>query len=149
MLRMNKKVEYALIGMLHMYQKSEGELTSAKELAQCYNIPSEIMGKVLQRLVKAGLICSVQGAKGGYQLCGRIHQINLNKIYNAIEGPMQIVHCIHQRDKRECDQHHSCSIRNPMEIIQKKLEVFFNTITLKDLENAMREDGHLMRIKLG
>jgi len=149
MLKMSKKAEYALIGMLHMSQKGGEELTTAKEFSMCYNIPPEIMGKVLQLLVKAGLIQSVQGVKGGYRLDKPAEQVNISDIYNAIEGPWQIVNCIRQHEMSNCEQIYACNIRNPMEVIQKKLERFFDTITLKDLEIEMKNTGPLKHIHLG
>ena len=149
MLKMSKKVEYALIGMLHMSQKSREELTTAKEFSTCYNIPPEIMGKVLQLLVKAGLIQSVQGVKGGYRLDKPVERVNISDIYNAIEGSWQIVNCIRRHEMGNCEQIYACNIRNPMEVIQKKLESFFDTITLKDLETEVKNTGPLKHIRIG
>ena len=137
MLRISKKVEYALIGLLHMSQKDDQALTTAKELANTYHIPQELMGKVLQQLARRELIRSVQGAKGGYKLQDPGKRITLNVIYEAIDGPFKIVNCIHMKDRRDCEQHYFCTIRNPMEIIQSKLEIFFEQLTLKDLESEI------------
>ena len=50
MLRMSKKVEYALIAMVEMTYHKDTELITAKEIAKRYHIPQEILGKVLQAL---------------------------------------------------------------------------------------------------
>ena len=42
--------------------------TSAREIAEQYDIPIELMAKVLQRLVRTGLLVSTQGTRGGYTL---------------------------------------------------------------------------------
>jgi Rrf2 family protein len=137
MLRISKKVEYALIGLLHMSQRSDQTLTTAKELASNYHIPQELMGKVLQQLARRDLIRSVQGVKGGYKIQRSADQITLNLICEVIDGPFKIVNCIQKKDHLDCEQHHFCTIRNPMEIIQNKLEVFFEQLTLKDLEKEI------------
>lgn len=137
MLRISKKVEYALIGLLHMAQKNGQELTTAKELANTYHIPQELMGKVLQQLARRELILSVQGVKGGYKIRQSTEQITLSLIYDVIDGPFKIVSCIHTNDRLDCEQHSFCTIRNPMEIIQNKLELFFSQLTLKDLEREI------------
>lgn len=137
MLRISKKVEYALIGLLHMSQKDGQELTTAKELANTYHIPQELMGKVLQQLARRQLIQSVQGVKGGYKIRQSTEQITLSLIYDVIDGPFKIVSCIHKKDRLDCEQHNFCTIRNPMEIIQGKLEKFFEQLTLKDLEQEI------------
>ncbi|MCB0259910.1 MAG: Rrf2 family transcriptional regulator, partial [Calditrichaeota bacterium] len=65
MLKFSKKVEYALISMLYMAKREDGELTTSRELSQHFNIPQELAGKVLQSLARTGCIASVQGVKGG------------------------------------------------------------------------------------
>ena len=73
MLKITKKVEYALIAMRHI--KNTDSLCSSKEISKNYNIPHEIMAKTLQRLSKTGYIHSIKGPNGGYLL-----KKSLNKI---------------------------------------------------------------------
>ncbi|MCK5453178.1 MAG: Rrf2 family transcriptional regulator [Calditrichia bacterium] len=145
MLRISKKMEYALMGLLHMSHKDWRELTTAKELAQSYNIPPELMGKVLQNLAKHNLIESMQGVKGGYRLVRSIDQVKLSDVITAVEGPLKIVNCLKIKTTPECHQHHRCTIKNPMGIIQNKLENFFSELTLQDIENDMTSNLRLMQ----
>ena len=48
MLKLSKKVEYGLISMMHMDSVQNGDLATARELSELYNIPAELLGKVLQ-----------------------------------------------------------------------------------------------------
>jgi len=137
MIRISKKIEYALMGLLHMSRKNLDELTSAKELSQAYNIPPELMGKVLQNLVRYEVIESVQGVKGGYRLRQSINHIKLSDVIAAVDGPLKIVNCFNVQNSFECHQHFQCTIKNPMEFIQRKLSVFFNNVSLQDIENDM------------
>jgi Rrf2 family protein len=137
MLRISKKVEYALIGMLHMSMKKSVELTTAKELSACYNIPLDLMGKVLQRLAKTGLIRSEQGAKGGYQLNKPMQEMNIGTILKVVDGPVKIVNCIRLKDHLNCEQESRCIIRNPMLVIQDKLDDFFNNLSLQDIRDEI------------
>jgi Rrf2 family protein len=137
MIRISKKMEYALMGLLHMSHKEWQELTTAKELALSYNIPPELMGKVLQNLARHNLIQSIQGVKGGYRLVRPIDQVKMSDVIAAVEGPLKIVNCLKIRKSTECHQHYQCTIKNPMGIIQNKLEKFFNELTLQDIENDM------------
>jgi DNA-binding IscR family transcriptional regulator len=57
MLRLSKKADYALMAMRHLALKASGSAsTSAREIAEQYDIPIELMAKVLQRLVRTGLL---------------------------------------------------------------------------------------------
>ena len=68
MLRLSKKADYALIAMRHLAASEPGSSSSAREIAESYAIPAELLAKVLQRLVRARLLVSVQGTRGGYKL---------------------------------------------------------------------------------
>ena len=68
MLRLSKKADYALMAMKHLAQSGGVSSTCAREIAEQYDIPIELMAKVLQRLVRTGLLVSTQGTGGGYTL---------------------------------------------------------------------------------
>ena len=68
MLRLSKRADYALIAMKHLALHGDRGSSSAREIAGLYDIPIELMAKVLQRLVRTGLLTSQQGTRGGYTL---------------------------------------------------------------------------------
>ena len=68
MLRFSKKADYALMAMKHLAVRGDAGSSSAREIAAEYNIPIELLAKVLQRLVRTGLLISTQGTRGGYTL---------------------------------------------------------------------------------
>ena len=72
MLRLSKKADYALMAMKHLALRGDRGSSSAREIASQYDIPIELLAKVLQRLVRRGLLASQQGTRGGYQLA-RVH----------------------------------------------------------------------------
>jgi Rrf2 family cysteine metabolism transcriptional repressor len=137
MLRFSKKVEYALIALLHMARKSAKELTSTKELSDQYHISLELMGKVLQSLVKSGMVKSVQGVKGGYLLNETIENLTISQVVRVVDKPIKIVKCIENHHFSDCGQILYCNIRSPMEILQEKLEAIFEGITVSDLKDDM------------
>jgi Rrf2 family protein len=134
MLKFSKKVEYALISMLYMAEQKEGQLTTSRELAETFNIPQELAGKVLQSLAKSGCISSVQGVKGGYLLAKEPDLINLADIIAAVDGPIKVVNCVDEAESCGCDQFSLCNMRNPMETIQVKMMNFLNSVTLRDIK---------------
>ena len=56
------------MAMKHLALRGDRGSSSAREIAEQYDIPIELMAKVLQRLVRRGLLASHQGTRGGYQL---------------------------------------------------------------------------------
>ncbi|MCK6619062.1 MAG: Rrf2 family transcriptional regulator [Calditrichaceae bacterium] len=134
MLKFSKKVEYALISMLYMAEQQKGQLISARELAESFNIPQELVGKVLQSLARVGFISSVQGVKGGYQLAMEPDKIRLPEVIYAVEGPVRVVNCVDDPENCDCEQIKYCNMRNPMETLQLKLLAFLDSISLKELQ---------------
>ena len=55
MLRLSKKADYALIAMKHLAIRPDAASASAREIAEQYDIPVELMAKVLQRLARRRL----------------------------------------------------------------------------------------------
>ena len=136
MMKFSKKVEYALIALLHMGDKPMGELTTARDLSDKFEISLELMGKILQNLVKNGLVISVQGVKGGYYLAYSIDHIRISSIIIAIDGPIALTDCIAKEDGSPCERERNCLIRKSMENIQSKLVNLFDEITLKDFQKT-------------
>jgi len=135
MLRFSKKVEYALIALVEMDNGGGNvELITAKSLAEQFHIPTEIMGKVLQTLVKGGLLFSVQGVKGGYTLARSLGKISVLELINSVDGEIGITSCIND-STGNCAQYEYCTIRTPMEVVQNELEDFFNKISVLDIKN--------------
>ena len=140
MLKFSKKVEYALITMVHMDTMfAHGEVASAKSLSGKFNIPPEIMGKVLQTLVRKGLMHSVQGVKGGYTISRTLDKITVLQIIEAIEGDISLAPCIKDVEGA-CSQYDYCGIQTPIGIIQNELVSFFKKISLMDIKNRSTID---------
>jgi Rrf2 family cysteine metabolism transcriptional repressor len=134
MLRITRKSEYGIIALKYMSSLPAGEVTSAKEISAKFSIPQELMAKTLQRLVKRGLIESVQGARGGYVLAMDAGDISLAAVIEAVEGPLNLVECIAE-DSPGCTQLPNCNIIDPFKIIQTAFHQFLTGISLQDLNN--------------
>jgi Rrf2 family protein len=132
MLRLSKKADYALIAMKHLAQKSSGApSTSAREIAEQYDIPIELMAKVLQRLVRTGLLVSTQGTRGGYTLGRTAATISVADVIQAIDGPVTVTACSTQ--KNDCEQYRKCSIRDPLWQIRERIVAALDTVTLAEM----------------
>src|SRR5947207_7955996 len=102
MLRLSKKADYALIAMKHLALRGDLGSSSAREIAGLYGIPIELMAKVLQRLVRRGLLASHQGTRGGYQLARVPAQISIADVIQAIDGPVAVTAC--SAEEGQCEQ---------------------------------------------
>ena len=131
MLRLSKKADYALIAMKHLALKGGASSTSAREIAEQYDIPIELMAKVLQRLVRTGLLVSTQGTRGGYMLGRPAGAISVGDVIQAIDGPFTVTAC--SSDNSDCEQYGKCSIRDPLWQIKERIVAALATVTLAQM----------------
>lgn len=130
MLKLSKKIDYGLLAINYMATHEEHEITNTKQIAEEYNIPVELLAKVLQRLAKKGLVASQNGPKGGYALAKPPDNITVADVVEAIEGPIRIADCY--KDDR-CLQMGRCSIRSPIEKIQASIIRLLHGMTLAQI----------------
>ena len=131
MLRLSKKADYALMAMKHLAQNGGASSTSAREIAEQYDIPIELMAKVLQRLVRIGLLTSTQGTRGGYTLGRAAEAISVADVIEAIDGPFTVTAC--STDKHNCEQFSKCSIRDPLWQIRERIAATLGTVTIAEM----------------
>jgi Rrf2 family protein len=111
-LRLSKKADYALIAMKHLALRGPDGSASAREIAEQYDIPLELMAKVLQRLARRGLLTSHQGTRGGYHLSRVPERISVADVIQAIDGPVTVTACSVEDER--CDQYAKCNVRDPL-----------------------------------
>ena len=131
MLRLSKKADYALMAVRHLALTSGPSSASAREIAEQYDIPIELMAKVLQRLVRAGLLLSTQGTRGGYTLSRPSVTISVADVIQAIDGPFTITAC--STEKNDCEQYSKCSIRDPLWQIRERIAETLETVTIAEM----------------
>jgi Rrf2 family protein len=131
MLRLSKKADYALMAMKHLANRSDTSSSSAREIAEQYDIPVELMAKVLQRLARRGLLTSHQGTRGGYRLSKAAGAISVADIIQAIDGPLTVTAC--STDAENCGQYAKCSVRDPLWRIKDRILVALATCSLQEV----------------
>jgi Rrf2 family protein len=117
--------------MKHLAQNSSASSTSAREIAEQYDIPIELMAKVLQRLVRIGLLASTQGTRGGYTLGRSPASISVADVIEAIDGPFTVTAC--STEKNDCEQYSKCSVRDPLWQIRERIAAALGTVTLAEI----------------
>jgi Rrf2 family protein len=131
MLRLSKKADYALIAMKHLAVRPDAASASAREIAEEYNIPIELMAKVLQRLVRRGLLVSHQGTRGGYRISRASSLISVADIIQAIDGPLTVTAC--STEAENCGQYAKCNVRDPLWRIKDRILDALATCSLQEI----------------
>jgi Rrf2 family protein len=134
MFQLSKKVEYALIAIRHMASGTHRQMFTSKEIAERYQIPSELLAKVMQKLAKHGFITSFQGVNGGYSLVRNPEELKVTDLINAIEGKPAITIMQCESDTPEsCSIHTTCTIKNPLMKLQTNINKVLEDLTVMEM----------------
>jgi Rrf2 family protein len=140
MLKFSKRADYGLMAVQYIASVQFDDVTRArvvntKEIAEEHNIPVELLAKVLQALAKSGIVESQNGPKGGYLLAREASKITIAQILEAIEGPLGITDCYHEKESTACScvQYEHCNIRTPLLKVQDSIYQLLNSMTIEDM----------------
>ncbi len=130
MLKITRKVEYALIAMRYLQNEGRKKTVSVKEIADKYSIPRALLAKILQQLGKHKIVKSVQGPAGGYRLSKNSNNIKMTNFFEILEGPLGLMDCYFESN---CEQLNNCNIRIPINRINDNIREMFNKLKLSDI----------------
>ena len=130
-------VEYAFHSLFYMVDLPQHKTIGIKQIAELNKLTETYLSKVFAKLRKAGIVRSVTGVKGGYELARKAEDISFWDIIEAIEGPSYYFQCAEIRKKNifvddpsvftsECP----CLIKV---VIQEAEELFRNSLKKKSL----------------
>lgn len=142
MLKINKKVEYALMALKFIAKKEEGSLTSAREICEALHIPFDTTAKVLQIMNNQGILNSTKGLKGGYTMQRPLNQITYMEIVKMVEGVESDFYC--QNQKGLCDLYNTCNIVSPIDQLNRKVQTFLDSLKLSELLGEKNEHDKTM-----
>ena len=139
MIKINRKVEYALMVLKLMKDKDPSELTTAREVCDCFETPFDTTAKVMQQMNNAGILHSHKGVKGGYTLFRDLSLVSYMELVELIEGKSFTMDC----HEGPCDLFDKCNISRPIKRLNDYLINIFNNLSLNEL---LAED-HLLVMK--
>jgi Rrf2 family protein len=131
MFRLSKKTDYSLMALKHILAKNNRP-ASAREIAEAYDIPFEVLSKLLQTLTRKGFLVSQQGMNGGYSAVRGSSAITVRDVMEAIEGPVALIECSNPR-KGRCEQESKCQVKRPLSKVQEMVIDLLERTTLKEI----------------
>ena len=141
MIKINRRVEYALMVLKLMKEKDALELTTAREVCDRFETPFDTTAKVMQLMNTSGILHSHKGVKGGYTLARDLSLISYIELVELIEGKSFMMDC----HEGPCDLLHKCNISQPIKRLNDYLINIFNALSLNEL---LSEDNLLALKKM-
>src|SRR3990170_7885885 len=139
MLQITRDGEYAVRAVLFLATRLEGTLSLISEIAETQEVPRSYLSKIMQHLVKAGLVKSRRGARGGFYLAKKPEEITLRQAIEAIEGPIFLNVCLIK--KGECHRDEFCPVHQVWIEAQRRL---FEVLDGKTMAQLV-EDGEALK----
>lgn len=125
-----RETDYAVRTVLYL-ARNRSRLVSVSEIAEAMQIPKSFLAKLLQRLVKHGLLISSRGVKGGFQLAKKTSAITLLDIMEVMQGPAGINVCA--IDSARCNLSSTCAVHPVWVDIRKEVERRLGRVTIARL----------------
>lgn len=140
-LKISDAASIALHAMIYVALHSN-EPASTREIANSFEISSNHLSKVLQRLVKANLLVSIKGPAGGFELGEKSEDITFLEIYEAIDGKLNEGCCLFGR--KTCSNP-ECIMGDFLDRTNKSVKEFFGNKRLSDFCNQTKdlENGYV------
>lgn len=110
-----------------------GRVIGPREIARRYQIPAELLAKVMQTLARRRIVVSIPGPTGGYRLERPAVQITVAEVLEAVDGPLAIAQCWEETGPDACAQSRNCHLRGPLARIQDQITNLLRTTTLADV----------------
>ena len=131
-IKINRKVEYALMALKYMADKTEGELTSAREVCENFQTPFDTTAKVMQAMNIHNILTSIKGVKGGYTLARKLSEISYMELSRIVEGKEVEMSC-RRGGNVHCELAGNCNIITPVERLNHKLNDYLEKLSLQEL----------------
>jgi Rrf2 family protein len=129
-----RRVDYGLRAVIYLSTQDPGKSCSAAEIATHQSVPRKFLEKIIQDMIRSGLVKSKRGPDGGYSLARPPGQISFQDVIEALEGPIAVNVCMDQH--LSCDHLPRCTMVGVWNEVQRKVIDVFARTTLADLKLA-------------
>lgn len=140
-MRFSSKEQYGLRVMVQLARQHGEGPTPLTQIAEMEDLPLPYLEQIASRLRQAGLLTSLRGAHGGYELAHQPRAISVGDVVRALEGDIVPIPCVQEASGAQCERKGICAASNVWETVHKRLADMLDSMTLASLletEEAQR-----------
>jgi len=130
-MKISTRARYGLRLLVDLAEHSGKDPVKLKDISQRQGISLNYLRQLIMPLESNKIVRSIRGNRGGYLLGKKPEEINLLDIMNLLEGPIDLVDCVH--NKNLCQISDTCPTREIWVEISEKMEQSLVQKSLKDL----------------
>ncbi|MGA8766990.1 MAG: Rrf2 family transcriptional regulator [Candidatus Acidiferrales bacterium] len=138
----SKPCEYAIRALVFLARFPDRGAVQGVEIAKAEGLPAPVLGKVLQELVRKGLLESRRGPGGGFRLARNPQLITLRDVVAAIDGLDQFAECAVGLEG--CSDNSPCPLHDTWKGLRTQLMTYLETTTLDDMATAVSRKHDLL-----
>jgi Rrf2 family protein len=135
-----RATEYAIRAVLYMASQPQGEIILKKDICRVQEITPAFLTKILQPLIKEGIVGSQRGVGGGFFLAKPAADITLFDIVKSQEGPLNLNQCL--IDGNDCSREIFCPVHGAWQEIRTE---FMATLTRYDFATLAARQATMPR----
>lgn len=136
-MQISTKMRYGSRALAELARTHPDETVSVRELAERQDISEKYLEHIMSALKSAGIVRSVRGKYGGYELARPPESITLAEVYRVLEGTPAPVECVEQPET--CSLSETCSTRDTWVEIRDAVEGVLQNTTVEDLAERSRQ----------
>ncbi len=133
-----RATEYAIRAILYMSRQPAGEIVYKKDICKAQEITPAFLTKILQPLIKDGIVGSQRGVGGGFYLAKEPAEITLLDIIKSQEGPVYLNQCL--IEEGACEREFFCPVHGAWAEIRTD---FMKTLSRYDFAALASRQVHL------
>ena len=126
-----RATEYAVRAILHMAKQPRGEVVYKKDICAAEDVTPAFLTKILQPLIKCGIVASQRGVGGGFYLAKDPAEITLFDIIASQEGPLYINQCL--IEDGSCERQTFCPVHGVWAEIRENFSTILRNYTFAEL----------------
>ncbi len=142
-MRITTTSRYGVRALFDVAYHGGGQPTQIKDISRRQKISQRYLEQIFNKLLKAGLLKSRRGPRGGYMLSRDPSEISVGDIISAAQGPIVPVRCLDEEAnrKKECDLLTACITRQVWKETQRLLVDYYASVSIEDLCGSARKQG--------
>ncbi len=132
-MNLSQKCQYAVRAVLELAKQYGQGPVAISQIAATQAIPQRFLENILNELKPTGLIESRRGIQGGYLLTKDPANVTVGEVIRLVEGPLDPVRCIGDRNAPCCPLKESCALINLWNRAKAAVEDVYNGTSFRDL----------------
>jgi len=135
LMQISRRVDYGFRAVIYLSDQEPGKSCSIGEIAERQGVPRKFLEKIIQDLIRGGLIKSKRGSLGGYSLARPADRITFYDVIAAIEGPIAVNACLDH--ELGCDQIPRCTMIGVWTELQRGITEVLSRTTIAALRQPV------------